>query len=562
VKDSIEQWRERARREETPRQTAIATQALNAAPSAESLRDLAACAALAKGLDPEKVATLIRWGLAQKSDKLNWDAVHAAAELAGADLGPDLRGVLDSPKRFAESVRGRAAEAYAEASPKEAVELLDVLRTKDKAWTVRRLSTDSLRHVRSELSQRGGLFSRLKALMRCGLIRFEADEEPLEVKALGKLGLRVPAIYMAFFVDVFPGGRLVYVDRSKSEESDGESCFLTTPNKLGLQAATLPADLVNANEYVWARYIDGSRTYPQQDEDYALKRYAEFYDRRANVDADSYNYGVLLFEAAFRDDANRETYLLRCRNVLSAYCRLTGGEEWDVVDDRLAEAEDLIAEEKLGWSKRTCECPIALGHWMGLAELRIDNEAPGVFAHDADESPSDWRVAPTMGVFLNAPTIARPDAEAPPDPLEQLAIVGVHMDAGRRREAARMFCDVLEANTGNEAVVNCAASLLAREDITALAAAQLLSMIPLQGDRKSMTLVRAVLVALPEDVGTSFVEAAAPYNEDGSQIALFVDAAAGIRKRSHGGLKKVAKALREGRAKQHIRTLKNPWYKK
>lgn len=558
----IETWRSAALADETPRLTALAVAALNAPHSAEALRDLAVGAALAQGLDAAKAAALIRWGLGEKASKLHWDAVHAAGELALPDLASDLRKVIDSPKRYAETVRGRAAEAYAETARMEASELLEKLRVEDDAWTVRRLATDALRMLRSDKSERGHLFSRLQALIRCGLIRFESDDDPLEPKELGKLGLRVPEVYLAFLCDVFPGGRMVFVDRSKDTEEDGETFFLHPPRKLGEAVGTTPADIKNANEYVWARYVESSKNYSKLDEDYALKRYAEFYGRRGRVDADSYNYGVLLFEAAFRDEANRATHLLRCRDILRAYGRVAGGEEWDVVDDRLAEAEDLIAEESLSWGDGVCERPITLGQWMGVTQLLIDPEVPGVFAHDDDEDPPRWQVTRSLAAFLNGPSITKPDAEAPPDPLEQLAEVEGCIDAGRKREAARLYCEVLEANPEAEPVLERAAAVLLRDDMEPLSAAQLLATIPLEGDRKSMDVVRAVLLALTTEQATALVEAAAPYNEAGSQIAHFIDAAAGIRRRSHAAVKNVAKQLRDSRAKAHIRTLKNPWYKK
>ena len=51
------------------------------------------------------------------------------------------------------------------------------------------------------------------------------------------------------------------------------------------------------------------------------------------------------------------------------------------------------------------------------------------------------------------------------------------------------------------------------------------------------------------------------YDEDGSQVALFVDAAAGMRKKTHTDARNAAKQAREGRGRAHIRTLRNPWHK-
>ena len=38
----------------------------------------------------------------------------AQGEFGLLELGPDLRKVIDSPKRYSETVRGRAVESYAE----------------------------------------------------------------------------------------------------------------------------------------------------------------------------------------------------------------------------------------------------------------------------------------------------------------------------------------------------------------------------------------------------------------------------------------------------------------
>ncbi len=568
MESPIDLLRTQAWEAERPHLAALALGALaDQQPSAESLRALAIGACALQDLEPEqekRAADHVRWGLKSRDENVAWDAAHAAGELGLSALAGAVLAVLDAPKRHAPPVRARAAEAYAElVDLKTAGTKLDTIKNEDEAWTVRRLAGDAMRLLGQGRSYRGALFGRLQALIRCGRMRFESDDMPLDPSELGKLGLRLPAAYFVFLQEVFPGGRLVFVEGAgrKTKEKDGESFFLKPAQKLGLSGGTLPADLKNMNEYVWARYVEGSRQYPKVDEDYALKRYAEYYDKRGRVDSDAYNYGVLLFESAFRDDARRDEHLLRCREILRAYKMMTAGEEWDVVDDRLAEAEDAVRDESLSLSPGPSQHPTTVGQWMSVAELQLDLEVPGVFAHDPDgDEVKRWQVSPSIAAFLNCPTIDRPGEEVE-DPLELLADVEGHIDAGRKRQAARLFCEVLE-HFDADFVRERAATVLIRDGMSRLDAAQLLSTIPLAGDRKSMDLVRAVLQEVPADVGVELIDAAAPFNEDGSQIAELINAASGIRKRTHAAVKKAAKGHREARANSHIRTLKNPWYRK
>lgn len=567
MESTVDHWRAQAWEAERPLLTSLALSALDAAPSAERLRDLATGACALQELAAEqqqRAMEHVRWGLKSKDENTTWDAVHVAGELGLEELAKDMLTVLDSPKRYAPPVRARAAEAYAELADKEtATAKLDTVKNDDEAWTVRRLAGDAVRLLGQGRSLRGDLFGRLQALIRCGRMRFEADDVALDANELGKLGLRLPAAYFVFLQEVFPGGRLVVIEGAgrKTKEKDGEAFFLKPAQKIGATGGTLPADLKNMNEYVWARYVEGSRNYAKVDEDYALKRYGEYYGRRGRVDADAYNYGILLFESAFRDDANRTAHLLRCREILRAYKRMTAGEEWDVVDDRLAEAEDTVRDEGLTWPASPAKHPSVVGSWTTVAELQLDLELPGMFAHDPEgEVATHWQVAPSIAAFLNNPTIDIP-GEAAEDPLQLMAEVEGHIDAGRKRQAARQFCEVLE-HYDAAAVLERAAKILTRDGMSRLDAAQLLSTIPLAGDRKSMELVRAVFQELDPEVGAELIEAAGPFNEDGSQIAELINAASGIRKRTHSAVKKVAKDLREARASSHIRTLKNPWYKK
>lgn len=558
-------WADQAHQLEDPILRELAVAALSQNPSPSALRDLATGAAVVGELTPPQEAqalSLIRWAF-EESPASAWDAAHAAGELRlptqQEPLLDLLAGVLQAANRFMPSARARAAEAYALlADPEQAVQALDALKD-DDSWTVRRLAKDAARNLNRDTEPRGDLFSRVKALIRTERIRMEVDEEPLNAADLAKLGLRLPASLLQFLATVFIGGRAVLLEEDlKGNKKDGESYFLTPPGRLVGKASAQASDLQNYNEYVYTRYIDGARKYPKVDEDYALKRYKEYYDR-GWVDMEAYNYGVLLFEAAFRDVQGRGLHLLRCRNVLSAYQAMSG-EEWDAVDDRLLEAEDIIKDEGHSWSG---EQPVyfQIGVWGGVIELSLDLEGPGLYARDPDVGPGRWKVAGSVAAFLNNPEVRRPGDEGELDPITLLEQAGDAMDAGQKKQAARLFGDVLEQHRAPKVLAK-AAELLQRDDMDALSAAQLLSTILMVGDRKSAEAVRAVLQSLPVELAVEMVNVVAPHDEDGSQIALFVNAAAGVRKRTHAAVKAAAKQLKDVRGKAHIRTLRNPWYKK
>ena len=571
MSEHLDRWRARAWEDEAPILMGLVREALSSAPSPEGLRGLALGApatrregqSLSAG-EQQRALEHVRWGVAAEDAAVRWDAIHAAGELAAPDVAEPLArvaaGVFADAKRHPEGLRARAVEVYAALAAKDlALERLESLRTEDPSWTVRRLAADAIRSIHKQDHELGHLFSRLRAQIRCELMRVEADEEPLELEEVVQLGLRLPAALRLFYAELLPGGRLIHVEEAGkgAEAKDGEFLFLTPPTRLP-DPPQRPSDLENFNQYVWTRYVDGSRKYPKVDEDYALARYAEHYDR-ARIDAEAWGYGVLLFEAAFRDEARRAEHLLRCRDVLEAYKELSP-EEWDVVDDRLEEVEETVRGEGLTWPEDVTTRAIPVGSYMGVVELSLDAAAPGVFAKDPEAGPARWRVAPSVAAFLGAPLVRRAGDLMDQDPMELLAQVAGHMDRGERKQAGRLFADVLERFRAPK-VLEAAAELFERDDMDPLTSAQLLSTVLLEGDRKSADVARSMLQALPPERAQAMVEAAGPHDEDGSQLGLFVDAAAGLRKRTHTGAKDAAKQLKEIRGNTHIRTLRNPWYK-
>jgi formylglycine-generating enzyme required for sulfatase activity len=109
-----------------------------------------------------------------------------------------------------------------------------------------------------------------------------------------------------------------------------------------------PISLEKVNQYIWAKYIDNARPPLEVNEDTALKLYEQHYAKHPlNEDDECFYYGILLYEAAFRDDKNRARYLLKAKEVFEVYRNVSGETEWDVIEDRLADCLDIIKKEKL-----------------------------------------------------------------------------------------------------------------------------------------------------------------------------------------------------------------------
>lgn len=106
--------------------------------------------------------------------------------------------------------------------------------------------------------------------------------------------------------------------------------------------------LEQVNQYIWAKYIDNARPPIEVNEDQALKLYEQHYAKHPlNEDDECFYYGILLYEAAFRDDKNRARYLVKAKEVFEVYRNVSGETEWDVIEDRLADTLDIIKKEKL-----------------------------------------------------------------------------------------------------------------------------------------------------------------------------------------------------------------------
>lgn len=104
------------------------------------------------------------------------------------------------------------------------------------------------------------------------------------------------------------------------------------------------------NEYIWKRYIDNTSNYPDVEDKEALDELERFYAKHpVNEDQECVYYGVLLFEMAWQtEDKPRQAQLIvKAKEVLEIYRRLTEETDWDVVEDRLEECREFISENAL-----------------------------------------------------------------------------------------------------------------------------------------------------------------------------------------------------------------------
>ena len=101
-------------------------------------------------------------------------------------------------------------------------------------------------------------------------------------------------------------------------------------------------------EYVWAVYIDVTKAPFEIDESEALHFFEKFYSKHPlNEDEECFYYGILLYEQSFSDDANRDRYLVKAKQVFDVYRDGTGETEWEPIEDRYADVCDIIESENL-----------------------------------------------------------------------------------------------------------------------------------------------------------------------------------------------------------------------
>ncbi len=432
----------------------------------------------------------------------------------------------------------------------------------DESWTVRRVSRDSARRLAKRETLRGKLFARFAALIRTERLRTEVTEEIVEPDDLRKYGLRVPATMKRFFLEHFMGGKITHLELvAKGDPTEIAHLVIRSPRGYPIPSymdrpKQRKPDIKNFDEYIYTRYVDGESKYPKVDEAYALSRYGEEYAEGV-LDEEAYTYGVLSFERAFVDEDERATHLLRCRDLLRVYRDKTG-EEWEEIDDRHDEAQDTIQSEGLEWPLRDQpQLPLQIGTDSGLFAVAIDLEGQGVWSQDPDTER--WRlVAPCLSAYLNRLILPPVDTGPELSPLDLIGVCREQIAAGQRRKAGRTLADCLEQDRKSPALLEALGALLG--ELEPLEAGQLLAAILLEGDRTSSDSAKAALNATDPDQALAMIEALVPYDEDGTQVALLVDCAAALRRKSHAEVRVVAKDSRDKRGKRQIRTLRNPFY--
>ncbi len=101
-------------------------------------------------------------------------------------------------------------------------------------------------------------------------------------------------------------------------------------------------------EYLWTVYVDTQKCAFTIDENDALHFFERYYAKHPmNEDEECFYYGILLYELSFSDAVNRERYLVKAQQVFTRYREVSGETEWDVVEDRLADVNDIIESEDL-----------------------------------------------------------------------------------------------------------------------------------------------------------------------------------------------------------------------
>lgn len=100
--------------------------------------------------------------------------------------------------------------------------------------------------------------------------------------------------------------------------------------------------LRSIQEYVYAKYIDGGGA-PQIDEVDAARFLEEHYGKSEHAgDPDCFYPGMLYFELGYEMEEHQSEFFQKAKYWLERYKALSGGEEWDAIDDRLADVDDFL----------------------------------------------------------------------------------------------------------------------------------------------------------------------------------------------------------------------------
>lgn len=104
------------------------------------------------------------------------------------------------------------------------------------------------------------------------------------------------------------------------------------------------------NQYIWKRYIDITSNYPDVDDRQAIEILERYYAKHpVNEDDECFYFGILCFEVAWQteDEKEQARLILKARDILEIYRRVSEETDWDVVEDRLEECREFITDNKL-----------------------------------------------------------------------------------------------------------------------------------------------------------------------------------------------------------------------
>jgi formylglycine-generating enzyme required for sulfatase activity len=102
--------------------------------------------------------------------------------------------------------------------------------------------------------------------------------------------------------------------------------------------------LRSIQEYVYAKYIEGSGATPI-DEMAAIDFLEEMFSEPGREsDPDCFYAGIMYFELGWEKEDKQVEYFERAKYWLDRYKALTGGEEWDAIDDRLLDLNEFFEE--------------------------------------------------------------------------------------------------------------------------------------------------------------------------------------------------------------------------
>jgi formylglycine-generating enzyme len=103
-------------------------------------------------------------------------------------------------------------------------------------------------------------------------------------------------------------------------------------------------------QYIWKRYIDNTSNYPNVKDVEAIEIFERYYAKHpVNEDDECFYFGILCFEAAWccDDEQQQARLILKAKEILEIYRKISEEQDWDVVEDRLEECKEYISENKL-----------------------------------------------------------------------------------------------------------------------------------------------------------------------------------------------------------------------